>query len=1502
MRRFVIVSCLLLGHSVALAQPTRARRLVAAGEVTGLEMGIEGSLSALPGAPTRWFVTLYEVVRHRDLRPSADATLRVLASFSRGEPIAVVQTDAGGRATIEIPIPDDLVDGALIQVEAVSPRRVRRVFSVGLSRVERESIELYVDRAEAPPGASIGVIGRVLDDATGRPVAEREVRVRLWDRGPLGAPVVRTTDARGVFGVDGIELPESAPGSLRLVATTDGASAERGIQSAVPERPALWVEATAPALAAPGERMTVEVLVRTPDGVPIAGARVAWSDANDEERRETPRTDSEGRARLRWAAPRAIEEPWRALSRTVTAVDTSRGTVQHTVSTRVARVPVLAAWAVDGGAFVPALRGRVFLRVTTPEGVPHSGEIRLEAPRLGGTLRASTDEDGVATFEAPVAGATSPDACGGPTVLEAWLVVGEHRERLCLPVDPDASLRVVSARVTDGGVDVELERAPGARTAPIELTALRRRDDRWVPLARVFVPAGGTRATMPLPPEARGELWLRARPIVEGGGTARGGGRLIHRPWATQPIQIEASAERGVIRSGGDATLALFAAASPAMRDAVQAHLGPVGAAIDAGRGARFVDALLAARTPFDAGASRVLRASGLVPQPLPADPVALGLLRDPWRTRARFVRGRIGMLMGAVETYVESLVPARVEEVGVRERGGWRFNHSVLEAAIEQAGLGEESATSLDGEPLDAGGLSALDATFTFDHVARRITRARLWQVLVMLRQASVRLGLDRPWARRGDPSQLVVSLLDLANSYRVEFTVPPSRELLFDGWGQPFVLRPARGGRAAFRFLEPVDGWELVSVGPDGRAGTGDDISDPFARVLPSGGIYAEAVGEDVLLARLNGVSLGRATLESLAEVFETEVPEGVEEVEEQAHASWGSLPTLTAEQRRLGPVDPMMAPVGGLGAEPSWTLPSARREYDAVGVRFGADGGLRSAHARFVAGAPWVARMELPPVLRPGERLRLPLTLVQLAEAPPPRVDVSVTGRALDARIDGTSVVLQAREPGLADVRVTVRMGERELSRFQRRVRVVPDGLLRQRAHVVRVDGTAEIIVPTPELARPWRSELVVGAPRSLANDPAFLNARERTPGLFAWAQAMAGESVDEDTLARAIRSESDLETACAVVAWATTQGHVARIRDAMQRVVTTPSDDLARRASILAALSASASLTPDPSDPVSAHIAQLREDGWRAVASASDQPAVMARMAAALLLADRDDGRGHALFARARDALRADDNGRRWVPGSPLRAGDSWIGTLALAVAARQIGQDVLGDELADVALTRLYLADRTGVEGAFWAMAASVFGAFGVDGPESVAVEVNGESVDLALHAGVGSMVLPPDARVRVTSSAPVWARVESRYLVPIANVDAGPLRARVEGSAGRAGGAAGFELVVTNQGEELVGVPIVEVVLPGAASLPAEVVATLVRSPDVVRVSPPDGAGVVRIHLAPMAVGSEHRVPLAWRWIASGHTRGLTLVAYDASRPFDMHVRVGRTLDIEEAR
>jgi len=346
---------------------------------------------------------------------------------------------------------------------------------------------------------------------------------------------------------------------------------------------------------------------------------------------------------------------------------------------------------------------------------------------------------------------------------------------------------------------------------------------------------------------------------------------------------------------------------------------------------------------------------------------------------------------------------------------------------------------------------------------------------------------------------------------------------------------------------------------------------------------------------------------------------------------------------------------------------------------------------------------------------------------------------------------------------------------------------------------------------------------------------------------------------------------------------------------------PEDDLATRAAVLAALAPSAPATLGGGDPTWALVTALREDGWRALASASDEPAVMARMAAALLLADRDDSRGRALLERAEAALEEDEWGRRWVPGSPDRAGDGWIGTLALAIAARQVDASALADELGRVALTRLYLADRTGPEGAFWALAASVYGVFGVEAPAEVSLELDGAATALDVSDGVATRATSDGATVRVRSDAPVWARVQARYLVPLAEADGGAVGVSLEGIAGRAGQRAGYELVATNGSDATVGAPVIEVVLPAAARLDAQSRAAIERQDTVVSVGPVDGAGVVRLRLAPLAADAEARVTLPWRWIAAGRVAGPSLVAYDASTPWRMTVRPGEALTLEDS-
>ena len=92
-------------------------------------------------------------------------------------------------------------------------------------------------------------------------------------------------------------------------------------------------------------------------------------------------------------------------------------------------------------------------------------------------------------------------------------------------------------------------------------------------------------------------------------------------------------------------------------------------------------------------------------------------------------------------------------------------------------------------------------------------------------------------------------------------------------------------------------------------------------------------------------------------------------------------------------------------------------------------------------------------------------------------------------------------------------------------------------------------------------------------------------------------------------------------------------------------------------------------------------------------------------------------------------------------------DAYVGTLALVIAARQLGEDPLADALAPAILRRLYLAPRLGSEAVFWALAASTYGALGAGAPESVDVEIDGHVQSVSLEGGARSIeVLVPAPR------------------------------------------------------------------------------------------------------------------------------------------------------------
>ena len=1608
--------------STAAAQ-TSARRAVGAGEVRGLELGLEGALHATRGDPLRWLVAVHEVVGLSDLRPAAGAKVRVVTSFAPAEATELT-ADALGRATIEVPIPLDAPQSFGVVIELFARQGgVQRRFELNVTTRDPRVLELSIARAfvERHAASSSGdrygtvrAIARLTHRTSHRPLADVPLIFELRDSDgrPLGAPIHVRTDAGGLA-AHAFQPPRGQTRAFTVHARVREAQPPAGGSPTAEASVGVWtmntptlLVAVAPerVITAPDAPIAVDVVVRTADGRPVPRALLSVSGMPITRDRERIYTDARGRARVRWNAP-DITGAYQDIGISVTASREGYGNGSGAAQVRLARAAYAGSLAAEGGVFPSTIGGRIYVRVvgidgrSAPAGVP----VVLTGPRLGaaaaaGTLARDTDADGIATFElaalAPVAG-EGGDACGGESATQLTARIGDDARAAtvvrCVPLDPDAAARVralPSVAASGEHLRVEITRAASARDLPVLVSLLVRDTDGGAGTLRAVashvVPAGETISELTLPPDAVGQVLVRARPLV--------GRELLEVRGGMTSVWVTAGARASTTLTldGTTHTASLAFRGAPGERSTVVVALpideartlsreleialaGPLGElrrpAAEAGES--LLAAALAIATPFDFGAPSVLRGRERVAVPAPDQPLALGLLRDPWRARARFVGGRLALLFRALETAVEAAVPGRVDDVAVRTPRGWDFNALVLDSVRGDA-LGDAGATGLGGEPLTIDALRRLDTSFTYDNVARRITRKRLFTLLLALRQLVQQSALDLRWAVRGDPSEWLK---------RVGQVYVPARGQvdtrgLVDAWGTPFELRPAAGGRSRFAQLVPVVGYELVSAGPDTRFGTGDDVWDPTAAVLPERGLYAEAVGEAALVARLRGVELGRATVELAGGTFGI----GVGGIPAQAESTpssalrdgWDALPSLLTKDEYALALRRPGVPGDGAGGSVR-TLPSGGgsvplalddepRTWGAVAVTVTRDGFTSVALGEAPAGAPVLVAGELPERVRVGERIVASLVLTDAR----PALGGPQAGPAGDARYAVTVVapngvtVDTPREitvPGEQSVVLSVSITAAQAVSGPLRIVLSAPGSASGAATPVRTltqalaadNGRHPIRRRATGLARAgagWLAELeipegvtrpearlVLLAPLALADDPDLDEARREDPALVAWSTALAGRAISPALRARLLGAQepggvvrgdaSALSTAAAVLALATLgvedeAAESARVRAIGALGAGAGFDDvdsdgaqLRTEAATLAALATGGTLDPideeaSANDPVSAHLVGLRTQLRSRLRTERGEPSLLARAAAALLVADPRDGHGLAMLALAAASLEEAPGGVLVRPTDARRVDgtEALSASLALALAAHQAGDTALAQRLLSAATRHAAVATRMRGEPLFWLLACGAYGALGTGDAPRVTVTVDGTRVAARFDKGRAVVALPRlgsgnhEIQVDVAGDAAVLARVEAVFGASFAAQTGGAFALSIAGDVGDAGGVAALEL--TLEAKRAVRRSVVDVQLPAGVRADEALLAALRGAPYVSSADARE-PGFIRVVLGSVDNGVRVLLPLPLRFTGSGRLRGLGVVAYPAATPEDMSVLAPRVLSLSAA-
>lgn len=1523
---FVALIALTTLSAPTLSLPAHAqlRRQIQSG-ISGVELSVEGPTRVPRGSTARWSVQAFEVRGLSDLRVARRSRVTLASSLS--DSAIVVEPDDNGRGVVSLPIPLDAASSVRATLTLDAGGATRR-FSLPFETYDARRLTAFGPR-RAAEGSTTAIYFRLVGHDG--PLAGRDIRYTLRDEdGPLAGPQVVSTNDAGIAQVPVRARRNSSriqlDAFLRNLEARVGESQWQGATSytleVVPQpeqtrSDTLVVQGRARNVLVPsGNTGSAEVFVRRADGRPVAGAIVRLSPSpspSDRRRdREHSVTDASGRAVITVESSRlgvAGNAGFRDVNVPIYAAVENVGSASTTVLFRVTSREHAGTFVVESGALTPEVDSQIHVLAVTMDGAPAANVSVAISGTAFQRQQARTDASGLATFNVRVGDTSDEGDCGGAQATSLVLEVAGHSHGpRCVFVDTLQSVRpTVALRASD--LEVSLARRSFARRMPVEVALFN--GQQLLDTKRASPSENQVSFAVPARYAAM-NLTVRARALDNEGRPLRGGIALYRPRPDGRSLRVTGSRNQLDVSAGSewDGWSAIVTATPSPGQVAVP----------------RPISDWLSAVSVFrrDLGASYAFRTEAAPGQALVSQPVADGApLRDPWRTSERFVEGRLGLLFRALENHVDATMPGAPQDVVVENRGRLEFKDGVFGALGDEA-LGAEGATGLGGRPLTIEEITQVDRGFDFDAVARRVTRKRLFMTIVALRDFVQRRDFDLPWATPGDPNEWLSAL----NGAHVEGYGTLVPRTLADAWGTPFELR--RFTRPTERLVMPVPGYELVSAGPDRRFGTRDDMRDPTAEVL-AGGLYADAVGEADLVARLRGVELGRASAAALAEIFGTQVqPIYYDQSEEVPAVNAPRVPPMLPDTRLSTFVQRSTVPAPGStsalsnASRTSLSIDEEPRVWHVHARGFGPNGENFERSYLTTAGSSLFVVEEFPDRLRLGEPYEAQLSVVSLFDSPahfsfvPDENAISVTPMngvtVAPEQLARIPVVLSAGEVGQRRIAIDV-TSENDTRRVERRVHVIR-GL-----HPIRRSafglGPFRSTLSVPSNAEAAETRLVVVRADRVDLDPEFVALQSTIPGVLGWARVLRGEALPPSIRTSLLRETiRPIDVAPAYLA----------LSGSFNEDGSPDPEAATRRSALLSELSGGALPDVDPEAGVvrlnATRLTALASGGvdtepWRimlrrALRQYPDEPTLLARAAGALLVADARDGHGRVMVDRALRAVGQDG----LVHASENRPGrvESVSATLALAIAVHQLGDRPRARALFAAAARQGAIFSTEPSEATFWWVAASSYGVMRHDGEldsaetesseaesgelESVQISAGASSQAVDLSRGVSSVPLDVDAgdSIRVSSEAPVVFRLESVFGLPFDERQDGPLALAIRGAVGELSGSTGLELVI--RASEEVSAPIVDIQLPAGPALSERQVASMTAS-GAVESAEMRSSGILRLVLRPLRSGQEIFIPLMHRWMSGSTVTGFGAVAYPAYEPSAMSVISPRRLTPE---
>ncbi|NUP09593.1 MAG: hypothetical protein HOW73_26405 [Polyangiaceae bacterium] len=890
---------------VATALPPRARAalptergldlfvhapgLAAGGEVLPIDVQALG----FPTATTTVPLSGAAVEAAWDLESLLDPTQKD-ASPAAAPPSVRAVADDQGRATLLLPVPKGRTKAITLLVSIRSADR-ERVRELVVQRTAAEHLSLFVSDPQVVPGSEVVAWARWSSTDGSRPIENGPVEFVLTQGGVIRFRQRAKTDASGTV-MARVPIPRDDEPGVEWVLTARAAdrppaegdelkdAATLGAREETPGRPSLWSGFDEGRVVA-GAKARYRVRVRDASGEGIAGHPVwVWTGPNgtsapsdvDEFRKASKKllTDGAGEIVSEIAAPTTI--PLRGTQVHLEARTEIDGLARATTSiVDVGQRRGHANLTPEGGEIVPGLEQRLTLSLWGDDNNPLVGSFIAKGDGLDATFTTNDHGEAEVLWKAPlgIGAARNTGPCPGSVAAQVTLRAKDAESAkssfggaltdtagmgLCVPVRRGATMLVRPEKlVVREGEEITV-RVVGADKKPASILLTQIGGAQSV---ATWLKDAGAPARVKVPSGSAGTLTIHAAVPKPNGATEIASAAVLVLPARLPSVTAKISGGRAA--PGGKVMLSAQLAdeTGKPMTGSVAAIMidklggGSFGAlaSMDTKRN------LCAAVGAWDERCDPALF-GGPEMDPLrrtslsPIAPIA------PTSDPSANAKSQMDTTFAAVVRSLEGAVfeAARAQEtlpdVRRKDKGKFTFNPELMTLVTDAM---SDKPLTPGGEPVALADLIAIDKQITYDNVARRVARLKMFDVLSNVRGA--RTGLDPDEPILAEPNVFLRKL--------VRDGVVPEEGLL-DPWGGQLSFFKAEGEHVPF--VSVRRGWELRSPGPDGKMGTADDVKSPFERVVKSGTPYARAMNEDRVVDARYDMLVADATVEGWSQTL--------------------------------------------------------------------------------------------------------------------------------------------------------------------------------------------------------------------------------------------------------------------------------------------------------------------------------------------------------------------------------------------------------------------------------------------------------------------------------------------------------------------------------------------------------------------------------------------------------------------------------------------------------